>query len=327
MAKTIKFNLISDGHPVRTIEELQNNFSIEDVLSYFKSGLLERWLKVRGYDTEKSQVAEIDKNLDKLEQISELIKIFKVEADDNEIKEGICNIDYEERKKSDLEKYEKSDFRVKEVVDDYFANYEKLVNEIISEPMNPALIKSNVNSIVNDYSNIFEVDYRRLFYKLLSVSHLAILYLLTHEKAREKYISFPNKDEEMHILDYVKKYDDNIQIRKIIKETFFKLKKENFYSGEEICGVNIDEESAKEKFGGRLHFERRPPSRYFSEVCATSKKIMVIYVPESTEISCENRQENSQSGFKVDDVNGKFMLLDGLMAATSDDQAFVYMEV
>ena len=50
MAKTIKFNLICDNTPVRTIEDLQNNFSIEDVLDYYRNGLLCRWLKVRGYE-------------------------------------------------------------------------------------------------------------------------------------------------------------------------------------------------------------------------------------------------------------------------------------
>ena len=44
MAKTIKFNLICDQKPVRTIEDLQNNFSIEDVLAYYRNGLLTRWL-------------------------------------------------------------------------------------------------------------------------------------------------------------------------------------------------------------------------------------------------------------------------------------------
>ncbi len=52
MAKTIKFNLICDNTPVRTIEDLQNNFSIEDVLNYYRNGLLCRWLKVRGYEEE-----------------------------------------------------------------------------------------------------------------------------------------------------------------------------------------------------------------------------------------------------------------------------------
>lgn len=35
MAKTIKFNLICDGFPVRTLEDLQNHFSVEDVLTYY----------------------------------------------------------------------------------------------------------------------------------------------------------------------------------------------------------------------------------------------------------------------------------------------------
>lgn len=48
MAKTIKFNLILDGYPVRNLEGLQEHFSIEDILKYFRNGLLLRWLKVRG---------------------------------------------------------------------------------------------------------------------------------------------------------------------------------------------------------------------------------------------------------------------------------------
>ena len=52
MAKTIKFNLVCDGNSVRTLEDLKNNFSIEDVLEYYKSGLLLRWLNVRGFEEE-----------------------------------------------------------------------------------------------------------------------------------------------------------------------------------------------------------------------------------------------------------------------------------
>ena len=52
MAKTIKFNLILDNYPVRNIEGMQEHFSIEDMLKYFKNGLLLRWLKVREYEKE-----------------------------------------------------------------------------------------------------------------------------------------------------------------------------------------------------------------------------------------------------------------------------------
>lgn len=46
MAKTIKFNLICDNKPIRTIDDLQNNFLIEDVMEYYDNGLLDRWLEV-----------------------------------------------------------------------------------------------------------------------------------------------------------------------------------------------------------------------------------------------------------------------------------------
>lgn len=49
MAKTIKFNLILDDKPVRTIEDLRENFSIEDILELYNNGLLQSWLEVRGY--------------------------------------------------------------------------------------------------------------------------------------------------------------------------------------------------------------------------------------------------------------------------------------
>ena len=59
MAKTIKFNLICDGNPIRRIEDLTDNFSIEDVLAYYENGLLKKWLKVRGYTEHLEKVEEI----------------------------------------------------------------------------------------------------------------------------------------------------------------------------------------------------------------------------------------------------------------------------
>ena len=59
MAKTIKFNLICDNNPIRTIDDLQNNFSIEDVLAYYNNQLLHRWLEVRDYKEELEKVRAI----------------------------------------------------------------------------------------------------------------------------------------------------------------------------------------------------------------------------------------------------------------------------
>src|SRR5699024_9190739 len=102
MAKTIKFNLICDEKPVRTVEDLQNNFSIEDVLDYYRNGLLTRWLKVRGYIEELEKVNAIPDE-DSLEVIKALIKIFNVSTDDKEIAQGVYILKYLEESKELLD--------------------------------------------------------------------------------------------------------------------------------------------------------------------------------------------------------------------------------
>lgn len=88
MAKTIKFNLICNNEPIRTIEDLRENFVIEDILNYYRNGLLERWLKVRGYTEVLEQVAKISDE-DSMGIITQLIKIFKVESNEEEIQRNI----------------------------------------------------------------------------------------------------------------------------------------------------------------------------------------------------------------------------------------------
>ena len=80
MAKTIKFNLICDGKPIRTLDDLRNNFSVEDVLSYFQNGLLKRWLNVKGFSEELKKVSAITSR-DEIEIITALIQIFGITTD------------------------------------------------------------------------------------------------------------------------------------------------------------------------------------------------------------------------------------------------------
>ena len=53
MAKKIKFNLQVNGVGISSLEGLQDNFNIEDIMEHFKSGLLMRWLEVQGLDLKK----------------------------------------------------------------------------------------------------------------------------------------------------------------------------------------------------------------------------------------------------------------------------------
>ena len=91
MAKTIKFNLICDKYPARTIEDLQNHFSVEDMLEYYKNGLLAKWLDVRGFSRELEYVRMI-RDRDPFRIIEELIRIFDIEEDEAKIRETISDL-------------------------------------------------------------------------------------------------------------------------------------------------------------------------------------------------------------------------------------------
>ena len=109
MAKTIKFYMICDDHPVRTIDDLREHFGMEDVLDYYKRGIFQRWLKVRGYEAELEAVNQIDSK-DDSEALTKLIQIFDVEKDPAKIAEFIGILKYnEEKAKAAAEKKKKEE--------------------------------------------------------------------------------------------------------------------------------------------------------------------------------------------------------------------------
>lgn len=163
MAKTIKFNLICDNKPVRTIEDLQNNFSIEDMIEYYNNGLLLRWLDVRGYKEEYERVSEITSK-DPIEVIKSLIAIFHMENDEQRIAESIYMLEYLNERKELCAIYEKQNYRVKEIIDDYEVGYDLLIDGMIENPKDISKIKANISEIVQNYSLLLDCDFRDVFY-------------------------------------------------------------------------------------------------------------------------------------------------------------------
>jgi hypothetical protein len=86
MSKRIKFKLTMNGHAVRTIEDLQKHFSINEILDYFyqEDKLLLLWLDLGGYTKEYEQVSAI-KSTEPKQIIMELIKIFSVDLYEDDV--------------------------------------------------------------------------------------------------------------------------------------------------------------------------------------------------------------------------------------------------
>lgn len=187
MAKTIKFNLICDDKPVRTIEDLQNNFSIEDVLEYYNNKLLHRWLEVRGYSDELEKISAIMSEKP-LEIIKELIIIFNVASNEKKIEEAVYMLEYLDERKELCDIYSKNEFKTKSVIDDYQTGYKQLVDGILENPEDVAQIKANIAEMVTNYKWVLDLNHRELFWTLKDKSVLALMCLLMNKQSRYYYL-------------------------------------------------------------------------------------------------------------------------------------------
>ena len=131
MAKTIKFNLICDGKPIRNLDDLRNNFCVEDVLTYFRNGLLQRWLTVRGFTEELEKVKAIAP-ADDLKTVLELVKIFGVDDSLTDIECDTYIFTYKQEHAAQLAKYEAEKAGQEDIIKAYHAGYEALIDTISS---------------------------------------------------------------------------------------------------------------------------------------------------------------------------------------------------
>lgn len=305
MAKTIKFNLICDGKPVRTIEDLQNNFSIEDILAYYNNHLLHRWLQVRGYDKELTAVSAITSDAP-IDIVKELIKVFGISMDDKKIEEDIYILKYLEERKERYDIYKSEEFNIKRIFDDYEAGYDRLVTGILENSSDVAVIKANIKEIVSNYAWAFALDHRKLYYTLRKKSALAVMCLLTNEKSRCYYLPVKTICE-----DGTEGLDTDID----------KDKKEIFSN---ICSL-INEPKFPSMLSGNLISFSGVTDGYWKDLEEKGKQYMIINI----EVGDYVRSAGSRGGdLSWSDIRNKFVILDGVdYKSNSNTHKLLYMEV
>lgn len=300
MAKTIKFNLICDDKPVRTIEDLQNNFSIEDVLEYYNNKLLHRWLEVRGYSDELKKVSAITYK-EPIKIIKELIKIFNVVSDEKKVEESVYMLQYLEERKILYNSYCKLSYTVKSITNDYEFGYRRLAEDILNNPNDIAKIKANINEIVTNYKWIFKLNHRNLFYVLMEKSKLAIMCLLMNEEARKYYLPFTKKDSVAEFNNT----DRNIMFQ-------------------QICSM-ITTLDFRTKLGDNLISFAGVTNGYWKDLEPKEKKYMIISMESGDFVRSAGKLGGELS---YTDIKNKFVILDGIdYKSNSSTHNLLYMEV
>lgn len=306
MAKTIKFNLICDDKPVRTIEDLQENFSIEDVLKYYQNGLLLRWLEVRGYEAEYKKVSEI-REIEALEIVKELIKIFDIEADEKKVEEGVYILQFIEERKELCEAYKQDSFKAQGIIDDYQTGFNQLIYGIIENPNDVARIKANIAELMSGYKWAMDLNHRQLFWELKEISPLAIMCFLMNDEARKYYLPIPVRKDNV---------SDEAEKKVNIAD------KSDMYDA--ICSM-IKSSDFVSRLGDNLHIFAGVTDGYWKDLETKGKKYMIISMDSGDYV----RSAGLQGGdLASTDIKNKFVIVDGIdYKSNASYRHLLYMEV
>lgn len=356
MAKTIKFNLILDNKPVRTIEEMQENFCIDDIQEFYENGLLQKWLKVRGYDGYLKKVDEIK---DKKNAINELIKIFEIETSKAKIEEGIYSLKFKEEKMQKLKELNEKNYKREEVVNAYHNGYEKIKDDLIEHKKDMPFIKSAVKTIYSDYFRLLKIDFVSFFQTMAQKSPLTLFAMMMLDGYRNSGLFDDNYKLKLfnlrpnNVLIY--QYDTNKCWRKITDKParIVKLNDSSSYVGiresegmQEFAGNNRKVKQQKFEHGfeyrssnssdyvwyvedvsGESAFEMfcGETEGYWQDLEGIDTKVMVLSIPSGTKIASP---KDLKTEYKAEDVNGKFLILDGLCyKSNTDSESIIYLEV
>ena len=304
MAKTIKFNLVCDGHQVRTLEDLRNHFSIEDILQYFRDKVLEKWLCVRGYNEELEAIKKIT-STSPYDIIKELVSIFNIESDKDKIEYSTSIITYRESRILANQKYKEESSQSNSLYSEYFKRYEELTNDILQNPTDKNRIQAVITEIERQYSWIFNIDYRNFFYKIRDISPLAVLCLLMNQFTRKFYIF----DGELP--------DDSLLFNRDVKEMYTWIEK------------RFSNESFIDSLGDVVVKKNNETGPRF--VSLTQKKCLVIMLKKGSnyDSECAISIFSSNEDFLIPEkINGKFLLMDGLQYQSQNrNNTLYYIEI
>jgi hypothetical protein len=339
MAKTIKFNLICDGKPVRNIDDLRENFSIDDVLNYYENKLLQRWLKVRGYEEELRKVEEISSSKSG-DIVKKLISIFDVETTLAVVEENIYILDYRKKREALLREYELKKNEKTSVVADYHAGYYACVSDILENKRDMPKIKAAIGEICENYYHLYLFDYRRLFWIFAEDAPMALFAMLTNDKMRKLYL--PDKS----LTEKAKEFEKPVNLERFILQvsshsslmtsdvaeshddlktfTDFALK-DTTAMYNRLIKLITSEDKLKEILGDNLRMFSGETDDYWKDLEPKGNRFMILTMPESSFIRSAG---DSKGDLKHSEIDGNFLILDGIdYKSKTETKPLIYMEV
>ena len=325
MAKTIKFNLMCDGYPCRNIEDVQEHFCIEDMLEYYESGLLKRWLEVRGFKDELAEVEAI-KATEVLQITEELIRIFEILTDEDKVKEAVSLINYQKKRQAANQVNEERGYQSATVITNYVSGYDSIIKEMLDKSTPSKVVQQHINTLATDYKPLFEKNIYTFFTTSLQERPLVCLNLLYNDHSRKflvpKYSSInqyrTTNADDVGILDNrIKDFKEN---EKLI---FSSIQPNNFpfMLFNSICYSTQYEnyDDLQSLFEGQLKFAMNNSKTGEEKVFEKrgTRCLIVTYNPNAIAIN-EYRNGTKYYNYDSFDNASPFQITDGLTLSVED---------
>lgn len=299
MAKTIKFNLDCGGESIRTLEDLQNHFQIEDVINYYHDGLLQRWLKVHDYDDELKAVNAITE-VEPEKLVNQLQKALGLNLPEEEVRESCAIYSYKSKREALQKVYAEGEIKTQQVLDDYLKGYNEALYVLFQPDSDSNAIKAAIQEIADHYQMLFDKDFSRVFRLLDKHNALAHMRLLMNPYTRKFYVPEGEMDQVL----------ESDHDRKILYNSF--------------CGLSRGTDFIHD-LGESVKTYKDQTDSYWYDLEAKGKKYMVISMGSGDMVRPAG---NRDVKYTYADIKEKFLILDGIDYMSNNVcTQIVYMEV
>lgn len=352
MAKAIKFNLICDGErPVRTLEDLRMYATVEDLLTYYANGLLERWLAVRGYEKEREAVKKITET-DPSALAKALVRVFNPDAGDEAVQKDLYILEYKLKAENAAARAEAAKASLEKQMKKYKEDYFSVIRDIVAHKDDMAKIKAAVAEIDTTYRPLFEMNYRRLWLTLSALAPMALFAMLMRDDMRNMYL--PAVKDKNAVVQ-----EDRYKSHSAFDELYYfeeAFEKDEVLIGQvsrllalagiqetrdtALCSQGVEdigelylllrdstnsEEKLRNILGSNLKEFAGKTDGYWKDLEERGKKFMILRIEDGDVVRAAGKKDGD---LKAENVNGWFPIVDGIdYKSNSDTHKLLYLEV
>ena len=311
--KRIKFSIDVNGKQVRSLEDLETQFHLQDVYDLYSKGVLSRWLEAHGLEKKRDELAAIPDSPDDMRQTAEqLVRLFCPGFPEKSMQESLCYLHFREKEAETLRKLEKLKMARDKVINEYHAGYEQLKIEIVKNALDLPYISHAARTLVKQYWKLVELEWEVFWKRMCYEAPGIFLPLLALDKIR----GFQDTCREIkkHIASCSAGKNEQNILRAILQGKT--EKKQNIDGKEQTTEIEYNTGSLKV-------LNKSTHESWDDIVPDTSAKIMVIYLAEGNFVRSRREREE----LNAEHVNITFPILEGLDYKGLKPGPLIYLDV